>query len=99
MHAPTDFYWDVIKRILSYLKGTVTHGLHITCSSYLTLHGFIDADWPGSVDDRKSTGGYLVIECTYIENIIGILLCSILDHYYCILPYTYIYRKDWLTNW
>jgi len=60
MHAPTDSYWDVIKRILSYLKGTVTHGLRITFSSYLTLHGFIDADWPGSVDDRKSTGGYLV---------------------------------------
>jgi len=26
----------------------------------LTLHGFTDADWVGSIDNRKSTGGYLV---------------------------------------
>jgi hypothetical protein len=26
----------------------------------LTLHGFTDADWAGSIDDQKSTGGYLV---------------------------------------
>jgi len=26
----------------------------------LTLHGFTNADWAGSIDDRKSTGGYLV---------------------------------------
>ena len=26
----------------------------------MTLHGFTDADWAGSIDDRKSTGGYIV---------------------------------------
>jgi hypothetical protein len=37
-----------------------TYGLHITCSSSFALHGFTDTDWTGSIDDRKSTGGYLV---------------------------------------
>jgi hypothetical protein len=45
---------------LRYLKGTTSHGLHITRSSSFALHGFTDADWTGSVVDRKSTGGYLV---------------------------------------
>jgi hypothetical protein len=27
---------------------------------FFSLHGFIDADWVGSIDDRKSTGIYLV---------------------------------------
>ena len=59
MHAPTDSHWGVVKRILFYLRGTTTYGLHITRSSSSALHGFTDADWVGSTDDRKSTGGYL----------------------------------------
>jgi len=49
-----------VKPILRYLRGTASHGLHITRSSSFALHGFTDADWAGSVEDRKSTGGYLV---------------------------------------
>jgi len=60
MHSSTYSHWAAIKRILHYLKGTTTHGLHITRSSSFALYGFTDADWAGSVDNRKSTGGYLV---------------------------------------
>ena len=60
MHAPTDSHWGAVKHILRYLQGTTTYGLHITRSSSFDLHGFIDANWAGSTDDRKSTGGYLV---------------------------------------
>jgi len=60
MHAPTDSHWAVVKRIMRYLRGTTSHSLHITRSSSFSLHGFTDADWIGSVEDRKSTGGYLV---------------------------------------
>jgi hypothetical protein len=45
MHAPTYFFWDVVKHILRYLKDTTTHGLHITLSSSFALHGFTYADW------------------------------------------------------
>ena len=37
-----------------------THGLHITRSSSIALHGFTNAYWSGTVDDIKSTSGYLV---------------------------------------
>jgi hypothetical protein len=60
MHAPTNSHWTAVKHILRYLRGTTTHGLHITRSPSFALHGFTDADWAGSVDDRKSTDGYLV---------------------------------------
>ena len=60
MHAPTEDHWSAVKRILRYLQATTTYGLHITRDSPLSLHGFTDTDWAGSIDDRKSTGGYLV---------------------------------------
>jgi len=60
MHAPTDSHWAAVKRILCYLKGTTSYGFHITRGSSFALHGVTDADWAGSIDDRKSTGGYLV---------------------------------------
>jgi len=60
MHAPTEIYWAVVKHILRYLKGTSFVDLHLTRGSSLSLHGFSDADWAGSIDDRKSTGGYIV---------------------------------------
>jgi hypothetical protein len=60
MHAPTNDHWSAVKHILRYLQDTASYGLHITRDSSLSLHGFTDADWAGSIDDRKSTGGYLV---------------------------------------
>jgi len=53
MHAPTDSHWAAVKRILRYLNGTTTHGLHITHSSFFPLHGFTNADSAGSIDDKK----------------------------------------------
>ena len=60
MHAPTDSHWGAVKRIMRYLRGTTTYGLHITRSSSFALHGFTDADWAGSTDNRKSTCDYVV---------------------------------------
>jgi len=51
---------SLVKGIVRYLQGTASYGLHITRGSSLSLHGFTDVDWAGSLDDRKSTGGYLI---------------------------------------
>jgi len=45
MHAPTDSYWAVVKRILRYLKGTTSYGFHITRGTSFALHGFTNVDW------------------------------------------------------
>jgi len=46
-----------VKRIFKYLQGTQNYGLWYPRDTDLTLHAYTDADWAGSVDDRKSTSG------------------------------------------
>jgi len=55
--APKQSRLLAIKRILRYLKGTPDFGLWYLKSSTLTVAAYTDADWAGSVDDRKSTSG------------------------------------------
>jgi histone deacetylase 1/2 len=60
LHAPTDIHWAAVKRILRYLKGNTRIGLKIQKSNSMMISGFSDADWAGSVDDRRSTSGFAV---------------------------------------
>ncbi|KAJ3701350.1 hypothetical protein LUZ61_005055 [Rhynchospora tenuis] len=60
MAQPTDVHWQAVKRILRYLKGTITKGLLLTKSTHLTLTAYTDADWAGCPDERKSTTGYAI---------------------------------------
>jgi hypothetical protein len=46
-----------VKRIFRYLRATLDFGLWYPKTKYFTLNAYTDADWAGSVDDRKSTSG------------------------------------------
>ncbi|KAL0560235.1 hypothetical protein IC582_000635 [Cucumis melo] len=46
---------EAVKRILKYVHGTSDFGMMYSYDTTLTLVGYCDADWAGSVDDRKST--------------------------------------------
>jgi hypothetical protein len=46
-----------VKRIFRYLKGTTEFGLWYLKGNELTMVTYIDADWAGSIDDRRSTSG------------------------------------------
>ena len=54
---PGEGHWKAVKRILRYLKGTITYEL--TYGEAATLQGYTDADWAGAIDDRHSTSGYV----------------------------------------
>ncbi|CAL9026864.1 unnamed protein product [Prunus brigantina] len=55
MHTPTDTHFAAVKRVLRYLAGTLTHGIHFT-SSDVHLQAYSDADWAGdSTVSRSST--------------------------------------------
>ncbi|XP_043705316.1 uncharacterized mitochondrial protein AtMg00810-like [Telopea speciosissima] len=60
MQRPTIEHWAIVKRILRYLKGTLSYGVHFDRRSPLTLSAFSDADWAGCHDDRKSQGGFAI---------------------------------------
>jgi hypothetical protein len=58
LRAPTTVNWTAVKRILRYLRGTISLGLRISKSSSTVVSAFSDADWAGCPDDRRSTGGF-----------------------------------------
>lgn len=60
LHCPTTIHWSVVKRILKYVKGTISLGLKIEKSPSMLVSVFSDADWAGCPDDRRSTGGFAV---------------------------------------
>ena len=60
LHAPTSVHWSAVKRILRYVKGSLTTGLKLRKSPSTLVSAFSDADWAGCVDDRRSTGGFAV---------------------------------------
>ncbi|PKU62268.1 Retrovirus-related Pol polyprotein from transposon TNT 1-94 [Dendrobium catenatum] len=57
MQNPTIQDYQDIKRILRYVKGTISFGLPIITGE-LQLHSYTDADWASDTTDRKSVSGF-----------------------------------------
>ncbi|GJU73428.1 copia protein [Tanacetum coccineum] len=58
MHDPCDTHMHALKRIICYLQGILSYGLHLTRSATHNLVAYTDADWGGCPDTRCSTSGY-----------------------------------------
>ena len=53
-------HWKAVKRTFRYLQGTHDLGLKLGGKNAIpTLKGYSDSDWGSSLDDRKSTTGFV----------------------------------------
>ncbi|XP_015060516.1 uncharacterized protein LOC107006483 [Solanum pennellii] len=60
MHILSISQWASVKRILRYLQHSHHVHLYIPKSTFFSLQAFSDSDWAGSLNDRKSSGGYAI---------------------------------------
>ena len=58
MHCASEMHLRATKRVLRYIKATHDYGVKFVKSENFKLSGYLDGDWVGSIDDRKSTSGY-----------------------------------------
>ncbi|KAK8931207.1 hypothetical protein KSP39_PZI016896 [Platanthera zijinensis] len=62
MGNPGRQHWEAVKWILPYLKGTPDVGLLFRRSKDVgALEGFVDFDYAGDLDRRRSTSGYIFL--------------------------------------
>ena len=58
MANPGGEHWNIAKKILRYIRGTSDAGLCYGGSDF-TVRGYVDSDFAGDLDKRKSTTGYV----------------------------------------
>lgn len=58
MKKPYSNHWEVTKRILRYVKGTIGHGIFYEAQVPIKLVGYSDSDLGGSIDDSRITSSY-----------------------------------------
>ncbi|KAI3785937.1 hypothetical protein L1987_45063 [Smallanthus sonchifolius] len=60
LHKPTVDHFRAVKRLLRYVKGTLSFGLTYSRPHKYSVIGFSDADWARCLDTRRSTYGYSI---------------------------------------
>ena len=58
MANPGREHWNIVKKILRYVKGTSDVALCFGGSEFI-VKGYVDSDFVGDLDKRKSTIGYV----------------------------------------
>ncbi|KAH9779242.1 hypothetical protein KPL71_007654 [Citrus sinensis] len=68
MSNPGKLYWDAVKWVMRYLKGTLDHGLMYGKSKHevCEVREYVDSDFARDLDRRKSIYGYLCMLDNYL---------------------------------
>jgi hypothetical protein len=56
---PGRAHWDAMKHTLGYLKGTLDYSISYSRNSSLQPYGYVNADFAGENDGRRSTEGHI----------------------------------------
>jgi hypothetical protein len=57
---PSPSHWSAVKRIMRYLKGTISYALVFGKEpGGMTMTGYCDSDWAGDIESRCSTSGFI----------------------------------------
>jgi len=60
LNNPSSKHLSAAKRVLGYLQGTSSDGITYRPPP-MRLEGYLNADWAGDMDSRRSTTGYVVM--------------------------------------
>ena len=60
LQSPCNSHWNVVIRLLRYIKSTSGQGLLYEKRGHTQVVGYTNVDWAGSPIDRHSTSGYYV---------------------------------------
>ena len=60
LQSPYNSHWDVVIRILRYIKGTIGQEVLYENRGHTRINEYRDADWASSSVDKRSTSGYCV---------------------------------------
>lgn len=58
MHSPKEAHFEIVYEILRYLKKVHQQRFVLQENENKEIEVFIEADWVGSIEDRKFTTGY-----------------------------------------
>ena len=58
---PTELHLQAVKKVLRYIKGTLSYGIFYKQSGNTELLAYTDSDYAGNLEDRKSTSGFLFV--------------------------------------
>jgi hypothetical protein len=57
---PRDTHWGALKRVIRYLKATMSYGIHYSGHPKL-LEGYNDGNWISDADELYATSGYVFL--------------------------------------
>jgi hypothetical protein len=61
LSAPGRKHWEALRHVFRYIKGTPSLGIKFLCGGDTRASAYVDSDWGGCVDTRRSVCGFFIM--------------------------------------